>query len=369
MEALFTPHRMGGLTLRNRIALAPLTRCRASRPGYVPTPLMAEYYAQRAGGGLLITEGTNISPLSNAFDGAPGIWTRAQTEGWKPVVEAVHAAGAAIFTQLWHSGRVSNDTILNGQAPLAPSVTDGREVLQVYAIDAAGGSYKVSASLPREMTVDDISRTVDEFATAAANAKTAGFDGVEFHAANGYLLHQFQSAGTNLREDAYGGSVENRIRLTLDAVDAAAQHLPYSRMGIRFSPLAKYNDVGDPDPAPTYIALAQALEARGMAYIHLGDTNAWMGAPDLPALIAMIRPHYTGTLIVNGGIEAEAAARLVADGTADVVAFGRQYLANPDLPERIRTGAPLNAQRMESFYGHAPAEAGYTDYPALESVA
>ncbi|MEM6354133.1 MAG: alkene reductase [Pseudomonadota bacterium] len=369
MEALFTPHQIGGITLRNRIALAPLTRCRASRPDYVPTALMADYYAQRAGGGLLITEGTNVSPLSNAFDGAPGIWTAEQTEGWKPVVGAVHDRGAPIFVQLWHGGRVSNDTILGGEAPLAPSVTDGRDALQVYAIDDDGRSYKVSASIPRAMTVEDIARTVEAFANATANAKAAGFDGVEFHAANGYLLHQFQSAGTNLRDDAYGGSIENRIRLTLEAVDAAAAHLPYARMGIRFSPLAKYNDVGDPDPGPTYTALAKALQSRGLGYIHLGDTNAWMGAPDLPALIAMIRPHYTGTLIVNGGIEAEAAARLVSAGTADVVAFGRQFLANPDLPERIRTGAPLNEQRMEGFYGHAPAEEGYTDYPTLETVA
>lgn len=369
MSALFAPIEMGDLTLKNRIALAPLTRCRASMPGYVPTSLMAEYYAQRAGGGFLVSEATNISAKSNAFDGAPGIFTADQTEAWKQVTKAVHDKGAPIFCQLWHSGRVTNDTLLHGEAPIAPSVTDAREELQVYALDRQGYSYKVSASLPREMTAEDIDATIDEYRQAARNAKAAGFDGIEVHAANGYLLHQFQSTGTNLRSDAYGGSIENRIRLTLDVVDAVAETFPAGRIGIRFSPLAKYNDVGDPNPAPTYQALAAELQARGLAYIHLGDTNAWMGAPDLPELIDMIRPAFKGTLIVNGGIEPDAAEALVASGQADIVAFGRAYLANPDLPERIRQGAPLNEQRQESFYGYAPAEVGYTDYPALETVA
>ena len=368
MSALLSPISLADLELKNRVALAPLTRCRAAMPGYLATPLMAEYYAQRAGGGLLISEATNVSTYSNAFDGAPGIQTAAQAEAWKQVTEAVHAKGAPIFCQLWHSGRVSNDTLLLGEAPIAPSVTDARDLLQVYALDRAGNSYKVSASLPREMTAEDISRTVEEYRTAAKHAKDAGFDGIEVHAANGYLLHQFQSAGTNLRSDAYGGSVENRIRLTLEVVDAVAEVFPTGRIGIRFSPTAKYNDVSDPDPAPTYVALATALQSRGIGYVHIGDTNAWMGAPDLPDLIAMIRPAFSGVLIVNGGIEPDAAEQLVADGAADVVAFGRTYLANPDLPERIRQKAPLNEQRMESFYGHAPAEEGYTDYPALENV-
>lgn len=369
MSALLEPITMAGLALKNRIALAPLTRCRAAMPAYTATPLMAAYYAQRAGGGLLITEATNVSPASNAFDGAPGIWTDEQTKAWRPVTDAVHKAGAPIFCQLWHSGRVSNDTILGGATPIAPSVTDARDLLQVYALSHAGMSYKVSASLPREMTTDDIAKTLEEFRTAARNAKAAGFDGVEVHAANGYLLHQFQSTGTNLRTDAYGGSIENRIRLTLDVVDAAAESFPMDRIGIRFSPTAKYNDVCDPDPAPTYRALAEALQTRGIAYIHLGDTNAWMGAPDLPDLIAMIRPAFTGTLIANGGITPDAGAALVADGKVDIVAFGRDYLANPDLPDRIRAGAPLNAHRQESFYGYAPAEVGYTDYPTLAQSA
>lgn len=364
MKHLFRPFNFGDLTLPHRVAIAPMTRCRASQPGDVPTELNARYYAQRASAALVITEATNVSPTACAFERSPGIYSDAQTCGWKIVVDAVHQVGGRIFLQLWHTGRVGHERLQRGHPPLAPSETDGRGVLQVYALDGEWNAVRIEASLPREMTKGQIVETIDAYGTAARHAKAAGFDGIEVHAANGYLPHQFLSPGTNHRADAYGGSLERRCRFLLDVIEAVRASYEPSRIGVRISPMAKYNDVADPNPRETYGYLANSLQDKRVGYIHLADTNAWSGKPDLEEMLPYVRAGYAGMLIANGGIDAVRAEALVRRGSVDVVAFGRAFLANPDLPERIRRGAALNTPKPPFFYSGGD-ERGYTDYPTL----
>lgn len=363
MTTLHHPVRIGDLLLNNRIAMAPLTRARAGADG-VPLPVNAHYYAQRATAGLIVTEATNMSPHSAAFELAPGIYSDAQVAGWRLVTEAVHAAGGRMFMQLWHSGRVSSYALLDGAAPLSPSgVNDDLDKLQVYGALRNGRYTRIAASPSRAMSVADVYAAVDEFRAGAANAARAGLDGVEIHAANGYLPQQFLSPLLNRRTDEFGGSVENRAYFLRLIVEAVLEVLPAHRVGVRISPFAQYNNATDPDAAATYAYVAAMLGDYGIGYVHAADTNAWGGAADMARILDLVRANYGGVLIANAGLTPQAAQQLVGAGHADVVAFGRQYVANPDLVARIAQGGPYNEPDPYSFYGGG--EQGYTDYPSL----
>jgi N-ethylmaleimide reductase len=358
--------KLGALELKNRVLMAPLTRCRAGA-GDVPVVINAEYYAQRASAGLIVTEATNVSPNSCAFENAPGIWTGAQVEGWKVVTRSVHEKGGRIFLQLWHCGRVGASGILKGNDPLSPSgVNDDLDALQVYGLMANGNYVRIAATPSRAMTIDEIKSTIQEYKTGATNAIRAGCDGVEVHAANGYLPHQFLSPTTNQRSDEYGGSVENRARFLQEIVAAIISEIPPEKVGVRLSPYAHYNNVRDPDPSATYPYVARMLNEFGVAYIHVADTNAWAGAPDLRRILPLVRPHFSGAIIVNAGISPDVAEALVKAGDADAVAFGRMFIANPDLPQRIRRNGPYTELRNVGLYGGD--RAGYVDYPFLEQA-
>jgi len=360
MPTLFDSLTLGELTLPNRVAMAALTRSRADAHG-VPGELNATYYAQRAGMGLIITEGTNISPRSNAFERAPGLWTQDQVEGWRKVTDAVHQAGGRIFAQLWHSGRASAAGLLEGQPPLSPSgVNDDLSQLGVYGLLANGHYVPLLATPSKAMSLEEIRDTVAEYRTAAANARDAGFDGVEIHAANGYLPHQFLSPTTNQRTDAYGGSLDNRLRFLREVFEAIADELPPGRIGVRVSPYALYNNTRDPNPAETYAAVAAMLDSLQAAYLHFADMNGWFGAPDLDKILAVLRPNFGGVLIANGGIDSGQAAALVQRGDVQMVAFGRFAMANPDLVERLQRGVPLDAVRSTGWYHGGAVD--YTDY-------
>lgn len=366
MTDLFEPTRMGEIELANRIVMAPMTRSRADARGIINASAR-EYYGSRSGAGLLITEAVNIGPMSNAFDRAPGLWTDEQVEGWKPVVDQVHEKGGRIVAQLWHGGRASARGILGDRQPLSPSgVNDDLDHVQVWALLANGAYVKIAATPSRAMTLHDIHSVVREFHVAAANAMRAGFDGVEIHGANGYLLHEFLSSTLNRRDDEYGGSLEGRARLLRETIAAVTDAVPLPRVGLRLSPFADYNNVRDPSPDATYGHLAQWLDRVGLAYLHIADTNAWSGSPDYDRLIPLIRTHYRGPLIVNGGITPEKAAEIAGQGDVDAVAFGRLFLANPDLAERIRQGGPYNSPRPVGAYGGD--DTGYLDYPILDAA-
>jgi NADPH2 dehydrogenase/N-ethylmaleimide reductase len=358
--------KLGALELKNRVLMAPMTRCRAGA-GDVPVPINAEYYAQRASAGLIVTEATNVSPNSCAFESAPGIWTQAQVEGWKIVTRAVHEKGGRIFMQLWHCGRVGASGILKGNNPLSPSgVNDDLDALQVYGLMANGHYVRIAATPSRAMTIDEIKSTVQEYKTGATNAIKAGCDGVEVHAANGYLPHQFLSPTTNRRSDEYGGSVENRARFLREIVAAIISEIPPEKVGVRLSPYAHYNNVRDPDPSATYPHVAKMLNEFGVAYIHIADTNAWAGGSDLRKILPLVRPHFSGAVIVNAGISPDRAEALVKAGDAEAVAFGRMFIANPDLPERIKRKGPYTELRSVGLYGGD--RTGYVDYPFLEQA-
>ncbi|WP_426419729.1 alkene reductase [Bradyrhizobium genosp. A] len=367
MAGLFHPTSLGDLDLTNRIVMAPMTRSRADERRVI-NPSASEYYAARADAGLIISEGINVGPMSNAFDRTSGLWSDAQTEGWRAIVDRVHDKGGRIVAQLWHGGRASARGLLYDKQPLSPSgVNDDLDRLQVWALLANGAYVRVSATTSRAMTLGEIRVAVEEFKLAAANAVRAGFDGVEIHGANGYLIHQFLSPTINQRTDEYGRSVEGRSRLLLEIVAEICDVMPRSRIGLRLSPFADYNSTRDPNPAFTYGRLAHWLQTAGLAYLHLADTNAWTGAPDYERMLPIFREHYRGPLIVNAGITPERAADIVNSGEADAVAFGRLFLANPDLPARIRAGGPYNSPKPFGIYGGS--DAGYLDYPSLESVA
>ncbi|MES2264984.1 MAG: alkene reductase [Pseudomonadota bacterium] len=363
MNALLNPIQIGDLALANRIAMAPLTRARAGERG-VPASLNARYYAQRATAGLIVTEATNVSPMSAAFELAPGIHSEEQVRGWRLVAEEVHAGGGKLFVQLWHSGRVSSYALLEGKEPLSPSgVNDDLALLQVYGALRNGQYARIAASPSRAMTRDEILRTVDDYRAAAVNALRAGADGVEIHAANGYLPQQFLSPLVNRRTDDFGGAVENRARFLRMVLEAVLDVLPAHRVGVRISPFALYNNATDPDAAATYGHVAALLQRHGIGYIHAADTNAWGGKADMPEILALVRANYGGVVMANGGLTPRAAEALVAEGRADIVAFGRQYVANPDLARRIAEGGPYNEPDPFTFYGGAAR--GYTDYPSL----
>jgi N-ethylmaleimide reductase len=363
MHSLLAPIALGDLTFTSRIAMAPVTRARAGAYG-VPTALNAEYYGQRASAGLIVTEATNVSCLSAAFEHAPGIYSALQIEGWRAVADQVHAGGGKIFMQLWHSGRASSYALLNGETPLSPSgMNDDLGALQVYAALRNGYYTRISASPSRAMDRDEILAAVAEFRSGAENALAAGLDGVEIHAANGYLVQQFLSPHVNRRTDEFGGSVDNRARFLRLIVEALLELMPAEKIGVRLSPFARYNNALDADVLQTYTYVTRMLNQYGVGYIHAADTNAWGGESDMAQIIGMIRPNFDGVLIVNAGLSAEQADSLIDEGRADMVAFGRQYIANPDLVARIANGGPYNEPDASTFYGGTAA--GYTDYPRL----
>ncbi len=359
---LFTPVRLGPFELPNRIVMAPMTRSRAG-DGNVPTPLMTEYYTQRASAGLIITEATQVSDTAQGYPSTPGIHTNAQAAGWRRVTEAVHTQGGRIFVQLWHVGRISHPMFQpNGALPVAPS-----------AIAAQGELYTGEGMkpfpVPRALETAEIPGLVRDFAEAAKRAVyDSGFDGVEIHGANGYLIDQFLRDGTNKRTDAYGGSVENRARFLLEVVQATVAAIGADRVGVRLSPNGTFNDMSDSDPAPLFGYVAKALSTFGLAYLHV--IEGIDGPMALPAgakpVAADLRAAFKGTYIINGGYTREAADAALAKGEADLVSFGAPFISNPDLPARLKLGAPLAEGDRDSFYGGT--EKGYTDYPALETV-
>ncbi len=363
MKKLLTPIDQNGLKLKNRVAMAPLTRCRAGKDD-VPQPMSELYYAQRASAGLIITEATNVTPKSCAFEKAPGIYSAAQVQAWKKISDKTHAAGGQVFMQLWHCGRVGSDAILDGNAPLSPSgVNDDLHSLIVYGLMANGRYAQITATPSKEMTKEEIEETISDYARATENALAAGMDGVEIHAANGYLIHQFLSPTINQRTDDFGGTVAKRLEFLKRVIQAVLSKAPKSKVGIRISPYAAYNNTRDPNPEETYAAVSKMVQEFGLAYIHLADTNAWAGAPDMEKMLKIVKPHYTGCLIGNGGIEPDQAIKMVDSGQVDIVAFGRAFISNPDLANRIAQGGPYNEARYVGWYGGD--EEGYTDYPAL----
>jgi N-ethylmaleimide reductase len=352
MTTLFDPIKVGSLELPNRIIMAPLTRSRAVGAGRVPNALMAEYYVQRASAGLILSEATSVTPMGVGYADTPGIWSDEQVEGWKQVTDAVHAAGGRIFLQLWHVGRVSDPIFLNGELPVAPS-----------AIQPQGHVSLVRPTkpyvTPRALALEEIPGIVAAFRKGAENAKKAGFDGVEIHGANGYLLDQFLQDSTNQRTDAYGGTIENRARLMLEVTDACIDVWGADRVGMHLAPRRDAHDMGDSAPLDTFGHVARELGKRGIAFICAREA---IGADRLGPQLKRI---FGGVYIANEKMTKESAEQLLTSGDADAVAFGQWFIANPDLPERLKRNAPLNAPRPDKFYGTS-AE-GYTDYPALQA--
>jgi N-ethylmaleimide reductase len=357
---LFEPYALGAITLSNRIVMAPLTRNRAGA-GFVPGELAAEYYAQRASAGLIISEATQISQQGQGYQDTPGIYTQAQIEGWRKVTDAVHAKGGRIFLQLWHVGRVSHvDLQPNGQAPVAPSAI--RAQTKTFVNNAF-----VDVSEPRALALDEIAGIIADFRQAAVNAISAGFDGVEVHGANGYLLDQFAKDGANTRTDAYGGSVENRARLILEVTAAVAAEIGAERTGIRLSPVSPANGISASDPQSQFDYIVAKLDELNIAYIHVVE-GATAGPRDVaPFDFGALRAKFKNSYIANNGYDVELAESHLASGKADLFAFGRPFIANPDLVERLKAGAPLADLNPATLYGGGAA--GYTDYPTLANAA
>ncbi|MCP1198981.1 alkene reductase [Notoacmeibacter sp. MSK16QG-6] len=355
LQTLFRPHKMGHLTVPNRVFMAPLTRNRAHDDG-TPWSTTATYYAQRASAGLLISEATQINPLGKGYIKTPGIYADSHVEGWKAITDAVHAAGGRIYCQLWHVGRIRHvDIEPKGEQPVAPSAI--RANAKTFTHDGFA-----DVSEPRALSLDEIDQIVEDFAHATRCAMAAGFDGVEVHSANGYLLDQFLHSASNRRDDEYGGSIENRSRMTLRVVDRIVQEIGSDRVGIRLSPLGEANDVQEDDPTAIFSYLVAELDKRELAYLHFVESFAGADRSNENAeVLKSIRQHWNGFYVANGAYDAEYAAKYVDEGWCHAVAVGRDFLANPDLPSRWLTGAELNAPDQDTFYGGG--EEGYTDYP------
>lgn len=352
MPTLFNPIKIGNIELNNRIIMAPMTRSRANDEGVQPT-FVSEYYGQRASAGLIITEATNISPMAKGYVRTPGIYTPEQTQSWRLVPETVHARGGKIFMQVFHTGRIALPDFLPMRTqPVAPS-----------AVPAKGQNYTDEGMeafvMPRELTKEEIAEAVQDFATAAKNAIVAGFDGVELHAASGYLVQQFLSTNANLRSDEYGGPIENRARFLFEVLDAMIAAVGSGIVGVKFSPRMPFNDIEETDADVMYPYILEQLNSRELAYVHVGDFTGegWH---------AKLRPVYQGVYFAGAGFTKESGEALLKKGGADGIVYGTKLLANPDLPERFRRNAPLNEPDTSTFY--VPGEGGYTDYPTLAST-
>jgi N-ethylmaleimide reductase len=360
-NALFTSYTVGTLELPNRMVMAPMTRNRADENG-VPKPMTAAHYAQRATAGLLITEATQVSEKANGYMFTPGVYTEAQAHGWQAVTDAVHQKGGRIFNQLWHTGRVSHTLLQpDGSDPIAPSAVKADTM-----VFTPNGFEP--PTMPRALAAEEIPTIVDQFAHAAGLAKSAGFDGVEVHGANGYLIEQFLKDGANRRNDAYGGDIANRIRFALEVITAVVEVWGAGRVGFRISPRGVFNGMHDSDPRALYTRLVAALNDIPLAYLHLIEPlpghPTFLSQDNVPPLAPALRKVYQGSLVINGGYGRESGQKAIAENAADLVAFGVPYLANPDLVERYRRNAPLNEPDQDTFYGGD--EKGYNDYPFLE---
>ena len=353
MTSLFDPLRLGDLILPNRIIMAPLTRMRATPDARAPTALMAEHYAQRASAGLIIAEATSVEPMGVGYPGTPGIWSQAQIEGWKGVTRAVHAKGGRIWLQLWHVGRISDPEVLDGATPVAPSAIAPMGEVSILR-------PKRPFTIPKPLTLDEIDRVVEAFRQGAVNAMTAGFDGVEIHGANGYLLDQFLQDISNQRGDAYGGAIENRARLHLRVTDACVSVWGAERVAMHLAPRCDSHSMGDSNPAATFGYLAGELARRKLAFLFLREHVA----PD--RLAPMIKATFGGLVIGNEQYDMALSQADFDAGVVDAVSFGKKFIANPDLLERLRDGAPLNELNPATIY--SPDHVGYTDYPFLQAA-
>ena len=362
---LFESYPLAGMVLPNRIVMPPMTRSRAGT-GDVATALMAQYYAQRASAGLIVAEGTQISPQGQGYAWTPGIYSQAQIAGWKQVTDAVHAAGGRIFAQLWHVGRVSHvDLQPDGVAPVSSSALQA-EGVKVFVDPqrqgpAGGVGGMVQHSMPRALAIDELPAIVADYVQAARNALAAGFDGIELHAANGYLINQFIDSQANTRTDAYGGSLENRLRLLKEVTQAVIDVVGAQRVGVRLAPFTTLNGAVDDTPQSTYLAAGKLLDTLGVGYVHIAEVD-WEDAPDTPkAFKQALRMIYSGTLIYAGRYTADSAEQALREGWADLIGFGRPFIANPDLPYRLQHGVALNAADGTTFFGGDAR--GLTDYP------
>jgi N-ethylmaleimide reductase len=358
---LFEPFKLGAITLPNRLVMAPLTRNRATPPGMVPSPLAAEYYGQRASAGLLVTEATQVSQQGQGYQDTPGIYSRDQIAGWRKVTDRVHERGGRIFVQLWHVGRISHTALQpGGGKPVAPSAIQAKTKTFV-------NNQFTEVSEPRALELSEIPGIIDDFKRGAANALAAGFDGVEVHGANGYLLDQFAKDGTNKRTDAYGGSVENRARFLFEVLDAVVAEAGADRVGIRLSPLSPANDARESDPVGTFSPVIRRLNDYGLAYLHMIEGVTRGPHPGFGGDLAELRGLYKGRYMANNVYDRAMAIQATASGHADMIAFGRSFIANPDLVERLRIDAPLTEPDQKTFYGGD--RHGYTDYPTLSQSA
>jgi len=368
--ALFSPLKIGPYQLKHRLVMAPLTRMRAEKPSLAPRPLNAEYYAQRAtSGGLIIAEASPVTATGFGSPGVPGIYSEQQIKGWREVVDAVHAKGGVIFLQLWHVGRVSHSSFQpGGVLPVAPSAVPIPADLKTMTADGKVVPYET----PRALETSEIPGVIDAYRQAARNALKAGFDGVEIHGANGYLIEQFLQSHTNLRTDQYGGSIENRTRFLMEVTQAVIEVWGADRVGVRLSPYGVANGSGEPDPMPLYTHVIRSLDQLGLAYLHFveprssGAGRAEVNHQNVPAAMVLFRPMWSGKLITAGGFTGETADSAIAAGHADAIAFGRIFISNPDLPRRLQHGFPLTPYNRATFYGGEAA--GYTDYPAHDEL-
>ena len=361
MPSLFEPIKLGAITAPNRVFMAPLTRARGTRD-HVPSELMKTYYQQRAGAGLIISEATGISPQGLGWPFAPGIWSAEQVEAWKPITEAVHDAGGRIFCQLWHMGRLVHPSFLGGQAPVSSSVTQAPDLAHTY-----DGKQPYAQS--RALEIDEIAAIVADYGRAAGHAIAAGFDGVQLHGANGYLIDQFLRDNCNLRTDQYGGSIENRIRLLREVVQAIADVVGPERTSVRLSPNGEIHGANDSNPEPLFVAAAEALAEIGIAFLEIREPHAEsaLRIPDQPPIAPKMRKVFRAPIVLNSEYTLERAQAALDADEADAIAFGRAFIANPDLPHRLETGLSLNKPDPSTFYAQGPA--GYVDYPAAETQA
>ena len=358
---LFEPYQLGPITLPNRLVMAPLTRNRAVPPGMVPSPLAVDYYSQRASAGLLVTEASQVSQQGQGYQDTPGIYSKEQVAGWRKVTDRVHERGGRIFIQLWHVGRVSHTSLqVNGGAPVAPSAARAKGKTFV------NGTF-TEISEPRALELSEIPGIIDDFKRAAANALAAGFDGVEIHGANGYLLDQFARDGANKRTDAYGGSIENRAKLMLEVTKAVSAEAGANRTGIRISPVTPANDISDSNPQSLFDHIVDGLSALKLVYLHVVEGATGGPRDNAPFDYESLRKRFSGAYMANNGYDFELATRTLAANEADLIAFGKPFISNPDLVERLKAGAPLNEWDKATFYGGSAK--GYTDYPTLQAAA